>query len=357
MKYAITILLVAIVGVFFFTTNHPVVEDIKLQSTRVWSFFTIGNNPLLPALDRDLQAALDSGMPTRVDPHLLIGGGPPKDGIPSIDNPQFEPITETRLSDDELIIGVVIDGEAKAYPYAILNWHEIVNDTLAGVPIAVTYCPLCESNSVFRRVINTEAGEQEVTFGVSGKLFQSCLVMFDRLTDSMYSQVWGNGIVGSQTNAVLERLPAIRTTIGDWRAEYPNSQILTTDTGFRRDYSQYPYGTYYTNSQIIFPVRNQQALGHHPKTITQIIFDHDSETTPQNEFTGAFQAFTQDEVRSAGSITFAYPASATTTADYRAVWDNELATIRFEDETGREVPNMAIFSFVLPAYFMAGMPN
>lgn len=122
----------------------------------------------------------------------LLPGGPPKDGIPALENLVFDSISQTTFKDDEKVLGVVINGEAKAYPYGILNWHEIVNDMVGGVPVSVTYCPLCDTGIVFDRKV---AG-QETTFGVSGKLFQSCLVMYDRLTSTLWSQPWGIGVSG-----------------------------------------------------------------------------------------------------------------------------------------------------------------
>lgn len=347
MKYLIiliTIITSFAIAVIVLNLANPVWwQDIKLSSTQWWGVATVSNNPLLPGQDADLQSienTMDTYKP-RIDSNLLRSGGPPKDGIPSIDDPQFEPINETDFADEELIIGVEIDGEARAYPYAILNWHEIVNDTLAGVPIAVTYCPLCETNSVFRRDLDGE----EVEFGVSGKLFQSCLVMYDRTTDSLFSQAWGLGVGGKHTNTELERLDAIRTTVGEWRSAHPDSEILTTNTGYSRNYNGYPYGSYYTNEQILFDARNQHNRETHPKAIMQAIFSH-SDATPTNQFAGEARAFSQEEVRDAGSIEFTYQGEAAT-----AKWNDTYNTIEFVDADGNIIPNMALFGFVYPAYF------
>jgi len=318
-------------------------QNTKLNSTQFWGLTTISNNPLLPGSDADLSSTdyKEKGVQPRIDLDKLFSGGPPKDGIPSIDNPQFEPISETAFAGNELIIGLEINGDARAYPYAILNWHELVNDTVGGEPVSVSYCPLCETNSVFKRTINGKVTE----FGVSGKLYESCLVMYDRLTDTLYNQVQGVGIVGEKTNHVLERVPAIRTTVGAWRTKYPDAQILTVETGHNRDYTRYPYGSYYTDENIIFSVSRQELLQEHPKEILQVIFQHD-EKTPTDRFSGATQHFTQERVQAAGTIEFEWSESTAT-----ATWDTQLETIIFTDSSGEVIPDMALFGFVHPAHF------
>ncbi len=350
MKQLLKILLILITSVliFIFTLNwfNPIWwQDVKLITVPYWGVTTVTNNPLLPSVDKDLTDTKhkEEEIKPRISTDKLLSGGVAKDGIPSIDNPQFESITETAFADDELIIGVEINGDARAYPYAILNWHELVNDTVGGIPLAVSYCPLCETNSVFVREIDG----QEVEFGVSGKLYESCLVMYDRLSHSLYSQPWGMGIMGSETNRVLERVDAIRTTVAQWRAKYPDAQILTTDTGYSRNYSAYPYGSYYSNEQIIFPANNQTARTERAKEITQIVFSHTlSGPVPINTFSGEYTALTQQEVRRQGSIDFTWQGHPAT-----ASWNDELSTIIFTKHNGEVIPNMALFNFVYYAHF------
>ncbi|MDE1767534.1 MAG: DUF3179 domain-containing protein, partial [Thaumarchaeota archaeon] len=180
----------------------------------------------------------------------IKNGGPPKDGIPSIDNPKFIPVSEVKfLKDDDLVIGVQLDGQTKAYPLLILVWHEIVNDKFGTTPVAVTYCPLCFTTQVFDRRINGT----EVEFGTSGKLYNSNLVMYDRYTNSYWSQALGEGITGDLTGYKLEKIPFDLMRWSDWKSLYPDSKMLSTDTGFERSYGADPYGDYYTNPQIIFP--------------------------------------------------------------------------------------------------------
>jgi hypothetical protein len=184
----------------------------------------------------------------------IKSGGPPKDGIPSIDKPKFVKSSEAEfVSDDDLVIGIDINGEQKAYPLFIMVWHEIVNDKIGEIPVAVTYCPLCFTNQVFDRTVDGKITE----FGTSGKLYNSNLVMYDRNTDSQWSQALGIAITGEMTGHALERIPFDVARWSDWKSLYPDTLVLTTDTGFFRTYGIDPYGDYYIDSRVIFPVENK----------------------------------------------------------------------------------------------------
>jgi hypothetical protein len=181
----------------------------------------------------------------------IKGGGPPKDGIPSIDNPKFAEIQDSRfMSDSDTVIGLEINGELKAYPIFILVWHEIVNDKVGDTPVSVTYCPLCYTNQVFERIIDG----QEVEFGTSGKLYNSNLLMYDRYTESYWSQALGMAVKGELSGYQLNLVPFDVITWGDWKKLHPDTLVLTTDTGHIRSYATDPYGNYYTEPRIMFPV-------------------------------------------------------------------------------------------------------
>jgi hypothetical protein len=190
-----------------------------------------------------------------VPPEQIVSGGPPADGIPSIDKPKFVQVqkAEEFLEDSDLVVGLNIDGEVRAYPLQILVWHEIVNDKVGGVPIAVTYCPLCFTNQVFNRTMN---GGQILEFGTSGKLYNSNLIMYDRTTKSLWSQAMAQGIVGKFAGVKLERIPFDVAYWKEWKQLYPDSKVLSTDTGSTRPYGADPYGDYYTNGDVLFPVSN-----------------------------------------------------------------------------------------------------
>lgn len=190
----------------------------------------------------------------------IVSGGPPPDGIPSIYNPKFVTVQQAGnnfLSDFDLILGVNINGDIRVYPLSILVWHEIVNDKVGGVPITVTYCPLCFTNQVFNRTLsNDRQGVIVLQFGASGKLYNSNLVMYDRTSKSLWSQALGEGIVGKYAGRKLQRIPFDISYWRDWKQLYPNSKILSKDTGFSRPYGADPYGDYYTSNQLYFPVSN-----------------------------------------------------------------------------------------------------
>lgn len=190
-----------------------------------------------------------------IDTGKIISGGPGKDGIPSIDKPKFTLVSDSKNSfkDDDLVMVVTLENQTRAYPILIMNWHEIVNDKIGNTPIVVTYCPLCGSGITYKRVLNNE----EVQFGVSGKLYNSDLLMYDRKTDSLWSQITGEAVAGSLTGQKLEMLDTNLIDFSSLKQKYPNAQVLSKDTGFSRDYSKSPYGDYDKSSQIYFPVEHQ----------------------------------------------------------------------------------------------------
>ncbi len=179
-----------------------------------------------------------------VDLDEIRSGGPPKDGIPSIDAPRFASVDEvaTALQPTEPVMTVVIDGDARAYPLRILMWHEIVNDTVGDFPIAVTYCPLCNSAMVFERTV---AGAP-TTFGTTGKLRNSDLVMYDRATESWWQQLEGRAIVGERAGTLLDRLPVRLESLADFQSRHPEGHVLIPPDDLRRDYGRNPYVGYDT---------------------------------------------------------------------------------------------------------------
>ena len=176
-----------------------------------------------------------------VDLGDIMSGGPPKDGIPSIDNPKFVSLDKIEgMVETEPVISLKIGGEAKAYPLRILIWHEIVNDTLGGVPVSVTYCPLCNSAIVFDRRLDGRV----LDFGTTGKLRNSDLVMYDRQTESWWQQFLGEGIVGEMTGKKLKMLPARVESLARFRARYPGGKVqIPTNPGMRA-YGINPYEGY-----------------------------------------------------------------------------------------------------------------
>ena len=181
---------------------------------------------------------------TSVKLEEIISGGPPKDGIPSIDRPKFVDVKdETSLGLLEPVIGLAIGGEARAYPLRILTWHEIVNDTVAGTPVTVTYCPLCNSAIVFDRRIDGKVHD----FGTTGKLRHSDLVMYDRQTESWWQQFTGEAIVGAYTGRALKTVPSRLESFERFRKRHPQGKVLVPNTPGLRPYGRNPYAGYDTS--------------------------------------------------------------------------------------------------------------
>ena len=185
----------------------------------------------------------------------IVSGGPPPDGIPSLDSPKFVSVDEADkfLVDSDKVVGININGDIRAYPLQILVWHEIVNDIVGSIPVAVTYCPLCFTNQVFYRTVNNSILE----FGTSGKLYNSNLVMYDRSSNSLWSQALGEGIVGNYAGIKLEKFPFDLAYWRDWKQLYPDTQVLSRETGIVRPYGADPYEDYYNSPDISFPVSNK----------------------------------------------------------------------------------------------------
>ncbi|MGI8805861.1 MAG: DUF3179 domain-containing protein [Thermoleophilaceae bacterium] len=180
----------------------------------------------------------------------FTSGGPGRDGIPPIDKPKFvsQESADEWLADNEPVLVVELGGQARAYPIQILMWHEVVNDELAGRPIAVTFCPLCNSSLVFDRRLDG----RELTFGTTGNLRNSDLVMWDRQTESWWQQLTGEAVVGELTDKRLRALASQTLSFKDFRESLPSGDVLSRDTGFERTYGDNPYEGYDTPDQQPF---------------------------------------------------------------------------------------------------------
>ena len=180
----------------------------------------------------------------------ILSGGPPKDGIPAIDNPRFVSVREADdwIGEREPVIVFEHDGDVRAYPWQILIWHEIVNDEVGGLPVTVTYCPLCNTAIAFDRRLDGRL----LDFGATGKLRYSDLVMYDRQTETWWQQATGTAIIGELTGATLTFLPAPTMSWADFKSEYPDADVLSRDTGYNRPYGQNPYAGYDTGRPFLY---------------------------------------------------------------------------------------------------------
>jgi hypothetical protein len=191
----------------------------------------------------------------------IISGGPPKDGIPSIDRPNFISANKVNfLNNNDRVIGYSHKGVAKAYAIKILNWHEIVNDNVGGQSVVVSFCPLCGTGMIF----DADSGGRGLTFGVSGLLYQSDMLLYDRQTESLWSQVKSEAVTGRLMGRKLKLLPSTQTTWGAWKKKHPNTLAMTMETGYSRSYHRDPYKGYSKTRELYFPVARQSAA-YHPK--------------------------------------------------------------------------------------------
>lgn len=178
---------------------------------------------------------------TSIDLREVLSGGPPKDGIPPIDNPKFETVSSVSdLGDQEPVIGLEINGDARAYPLRVMTWHEIANDRVGGVPVAVTYCPLCNAAIVFDARIDGQA----LSFGTTGKLRNSDLIMYDRASESWWQQFIGEGIAGIHTGKRLKLIASRLESWSDFRNRHPDGKVLVPNNRLMRDYGRNPYVNY-----------------------------------------------------------------------------------------------------------------
>jgi hypothetical protein len=192
----------------------------------------------------------------------IFGGGPAKNGIPSIDQPEFISASDVRfLKKDDRILGIEIGGISRAYPIKIMNWHEIVNDHIDKVYFTVTYCPLCGTGMAFSAQLNNK----KLKFGVSGLLYNSDVLLYDRETESLWSQIMAQAVTGQYKGTHLQVLALEHTTWSAWKQAHPDTEVLSTKTGYRRNYDRDPYQGYEKSTGIYFSVSNTAPTSYHPK--------------------------------------------------------------------------------------------
>ncbi len=215
----------------------------------------------------------------------VLDGGPGKDGIPALQNPVFISANEaTYLSDNDLILGFVDGEDARAYPHSILDWHEIVNDDINNETVAVIYCPLTGTGIGWDRVVNGE----KTTFGVSGLLYNSNIIPYDRETDSNWSQLLLQSVNGTHSGATANTYNLVETTWGTWKQLYPSTKVVSTQTGHSRNYGNYPYGNYKSSNSLIFPVANDDDRLHKKERVLALFVDKDVKAYRFDSFENTF---------------------------------------------------------------------
>jgi hypothetical protein len=283
---------------------------------------------------------------TRIGWNEIFSGGPPRDGIPSIDKPVFKAVGESGdLTATEPVIGLEINGDARAYPLRILIWHEIVNDEVGGTPVTVTYCPLCNSSIVFdRRVL-----PHVLDFGTTGKLRNSDLVMYDRQTESWWQQFTGEAIVGSLTGTELKLVPSRLESFAEFKARHPGGKVLVPNDPGLRDYGRNPY-VGYDMAAAPFLYR-----GDYPKDVEAM-----ARVVVVRPAPGKIHAVTLEHLRKKGQLVLSgveltWRPGQTTALDH---WDiaqgrdvgSVTATAKGEDGERRDVPYDVTFAFAVFAF-------
>jgi len=213
----------------------------------------------------------------------IVSGGPPKDGIPALNTPRMvtAEVAKTWLQADDRVLGVVVGKQARAYPIRILNWHEVVNDRLGKQSLVVTWCPLCGSGMVFN---------SDDRFGVSGKLYQSDVLLYDHRTQSLWSQLMQKAVAGERAGESLLSYPVVHTSWQQWFKAHPETSVLSRHTGFPRDYSRNPYAGYETTEALYFNVQ------HHDDRLANKAW------VMGLEHQGQYRAWSFDAVKKAGEL-------------------------------------------------------
>ena len=272
----------------------------------------------------------------------IMSGGPPKDGIPAIDDPQFIDIAdETDIDPREPVITVALDGErARAYPIRYLMWHEIVNDQIGDTPVTVTFCPLCNSGITFDRRVNG----QVLSFGVSGKLRNSDMVMYDRQTESWWQQAIGTGIVGQMTDVELTTLPTWMEGWDQFKEAYPDGLVMAQPP-YRRRYGQNPYYKYDSSTRPF--LYNGENPPHDIPPVARVIRVGDR-AWPLTRLAE------EEQIEEAG-ITLSWragQASALDHADFSI--SKEVGSVRVRDTEGNDLPHDVMFAFAFHAFWPDG---
>lgn len=261
----------------------------------------------------------------------ILPGTPGRDIIPAIDHPKFVKVEEVMfLESDDRVLGMEHQGIFKAYPIKILNYHEIVNDEFSDDPVVITYCPLCGSGIAYYANI---AG-QRYRFGVSGLLYNSDVLLFDRETDSLWSQLMYQAITGPLKGKRLEPLAIQHTTWQDWKNRYPDTLVLSLETGYFRDYSRDPYEKYKLDRKIWFPVE-AQSNQFHPKEMVLGL-----------EIDGTFKAYPFSEIAKAKKQVNDQLAGR----HFLIQYDRQHQTAQVIGQTGKVIPSVVTFWFAWYAF-------
>jgi len=251
-KIILAVIILVGIGAFWYYINNNINKSSKIDTTSDSSIQNIKSDGVAKEFNFENKGLKTNTAKLSIPLDKILDGGPGKDGIPSLTNPKFVSLKEASKNTKDDVDGIVVSfGKViKFYPYNIMVWHEIVNDVVGGKALAITFCPLCGSAIVFDAEIN---GKAEL-FGVSGKLYESNLLMYDKSTESLWSQSIGTVVVGDRTEEKLSVYPSQVVSFKILKEKWPNAEVLSIDTGYNRNYAFYPYGDYDNNDSLYFPI-------------------------------------------------------------------------------------------------------
>ena len=283
---------------------------------------------------------------TRISIELdeILSGGPPKDGIPSIDRPTFKTVAEiSDIADREPVLSLEINGDARTYPIRVLTWHEIVNDTVGGKPVTVTYCPLCNAAIVFERTVKGK----ELDFGTTGLLRNSDLVMYDRQTQSWWQQFTGEAIVGNMLGTNLTLVPARLEAFNLFKARHPNGKVLVPNNPGMRSYGATPYAGYDT-TKAPFLYRGDLPTDINPMARVVVVRQGDK------QLVYALELLTNKGKITSGDIVFKWQKGQASALDTRSIAKGgEVGNVTVQRRTSsglEDLPYDVTFAFVVKAF-------
>ena len=258
----------------------------------------------------------------------VFQAGPGKEGIPSLENPNFLSAEHSNfLHDQEKVIGVYVDGVAKAYPIKIMNYHEIVNDRFGDEHVVVTFSPLCANAMAFSAMLN---GKPQ-TFGVSGLLYNNNLLFYDWATESLWSQLLGKAVTGKASGKKLLQIPVQTTTWGAWKKRHPNTRVLSPNTGFHRNYEMDPYSLYADNtSKTMFPVEYRNKKLKLKEKVIGVRIGREYRAYPMALLTSASHKPIQDQLNG---------------VQLQIRYDALTRTVEISDTNGRLIPTVTTYWF------------
>jgi hypothetical protein len=263
----------------------------------------------------------------------IVSGGPPRDGIPAINKPNFSSTSSAKhMRDNDRVLGVDLGEDQFAFPLYIMNWHEVVNLRHAGSAVLVSYCPLCGTGVAY----HSHVRGRDLSFGVSGLLYNSDVLFYDRETNSLWSQLMSKSISGAYSGTQLKSIPMEHTTWLDWKMRYPGTTVLNEDQGYKRAYRDDPYRGYTKTQHLFFKVAAKIPDTYHRKEYVLGI-----------EIAGKFKAYPFSELESLGKTNFEDQING---QRVKIHWDAEHTSARAYDANGNLLAGIVAFWFAWYAF-------